>query len=250
MSMASLPAENMASPLIINPRKRPPVPAPRKRPPVPAPRKRPPVPAPRKRPPVPAPRKRPPVPAPHQRTPEPAPRQRTPEPTPAERPQESALPERTQESTPPVRPQVPDGRWSPSFPQGNFWGGSRAPAEETEAGAGAAVSEAVPPWPPELPGSAMASRAPWIRHGLPSSLLRRGSRNGRRPGGLLSCPVSVSLEASRAPPPHPPTPPPTPLDGIRYIREGGVLSDLCSPCHVFPLLSCPYLVSSCSCPHL
>ncbi len=28
------------------------------------------------------------------------------------------------------------------------------------------------------------------------------------------------------------------------------MSDLCSPCHVFPLLSCPYLVSSCSCPHL
>ncbi len=54
-----------------------------------------------------------------------------------------------------------------------------------------------------------------------------------RPGGLLSCPVSVCLEASRAP-----TPPP----------RWGVMSDLCSLCLVFPLLSCPYLVSSCSCP--
>ncbi len=42
-----------------------------------------------------------------------------------------------------------------------------------------------------------------IRHGRPSSPLRRGSQNGRRPGGLLSCPVSVSLEASRVPTPPP-----------------------------------------------
>ncbi len=33
-------------------------------------------------------------------------------------------------------------------------------------------------------------------------------------------------------------------------RNERELSDLCSPCHVFPLLSCPYLVSSCSCPRL
>ncbi len=38
-----------------------------------------------------------------------------------------------------------------SFPKEILGGGSRAPAEETEVGAGAAVSEAVPPWPPELP---------------------------------------------------------------------------------------------------
>ncbi len=40
---------------------------------------------------------------------------------------------------------------TPSFPKEILGGGSRAPAEETEVGAGAAVSEAVPPWPPELP---------------------------------------------------------------------------------------------------
>ncbi len=80
--------------------------------------------------------------------------------------------------------------------------------------------------------------SPRIRHGLPSPLTRHGSQNGRRPGGLLSCPVSVSLKASRAPPP-----PRWMVYGAgRTVREGGVLSDLCSPCHVFPLLSCPYLV--------
>ncbi len=46
----------------------------------------------------------------------------------------------------------PGGHLIPlSFPKEILGGGSRAPAEETEVGAGAAVSEAVPPWPPELP---------------------------------------------------------------------------------------------------
>ncbi len=40
---------------------------------------------------------------------------------------------------------------TPELPKEILGGGSRAPAEETEVGAGAAVSEAVPPWPPELP---------------------------------------------------------------------------------------------------
>ncbi len=84
-----------------------------------------------------------------------------------------------------------------------------------------------------------------LRHGHPSHLTRHGSQNGRRPGGLLSCPVSVSREASRAP-----TPPPRWMvyGAGRTVREGGVMSGLCSLCLVFPLLSCPYLVSSCSCP--
>ncbi len=72
---------------------------------------------------------------------------------------------------------APEGSWYPWASPRKFWGGCRAPAEETEVGAGAAVSEAVPPWPPELPAppwppelpappwlrapcSAMASRAP------------------------------------------------------------------------------------------
>ncbi len=39
--------------------------------------------------------------------------------------------------------------FSPGKFRGGGGGGSRAPAEETEVGAGAAVSEADPPWPPE-----------------------------------------------------------------------------------------------------
>ncbi len=57
-----------------------------------------------------------------------------------------------------------------------------------------------------------------LRHGHPSPLTRHGSQNGRRPGGLLSCPVSMSLKASRAP-----TPPPRWMvyGAGRTIREGG-----------------------------
>ncbi len=62
-----------------------------------------------------------------------------------------------------------------------FGGGSRAPAEETEVGAGAAVSEAVPPWPPELPAP------PWPPEVPAPPLERTCDENGRRPGGLLSC---------------------------------------------------------------
>ncbi len=57
-----------------------------------------------------------------------------------------------------------------SFPKEILGGGSRAPAEETEVGAGAAVSEAVPPWPPELPAPPWPPELPappWP----PSSLL-------------------------------------------------------------------------------
>ncbi len=117
----SLPLENMASSMIIEPRKCPPVPAPRQRPQVPAPAERPQVPAPAERPQVPAPAERPQVPAPAERPQEPAPAERPQEPAPAERPQESVLPERTQESMPPVRPQVPDG--APIFPKEILGGG-------------------------------------------------------------------------------------------------------------------------------
>ncbi len=55
---------------------------------------------------------------------------------------------------------APEGSWYPWASQGNFGGGSRAPAEETEVGAGAAVSEAVPTMASRAPCSAMASRAP------------------------------------------------------------------------------------------
>ncbi len=43
--------------------------------------------------------------------------------------------------------------------------------------------------------------SPPIRQGHPSSLLRRGSRNGRRPGGLLSClHVPWGLQSAHSPP--------------------------------------------------
>ncbi len=65
-----------------------------------------------------------------------------------------------------------------SFPKEILGGGSRAPAEETEVGAGAAVSEAVPPWPPSS----------LLRHGLPSSLLRHGL-----PSSLLHLDLGLSV---------------------------------------------------------
>ncbi len=87
----------------------------------------------------------------------------------------SAFPERPHESVPPERPQVPDR--APTFPK-KIWGlGSRAPAGEAGAGAGAAASEAVPPWPPELPDPPWPPEfpdPPW-----PPEL--------QDPPGLLSC---------------------------------------------------------------
>ncbi len=87
-----------------------------------------------------------------------------------------------------------------------------------------------------------------LRRGRPSFPLRRGSWNGRRPGGLLSCPVSVSREASRAP-----TPPPLSMlyGAGRAYWEGGVMSDFVSLCLVFPYpcVMCPYLVLPVSCHH-
>ncbi len=84
-------------------------------------------------------------------------------------------PERPQLPTLPERPQVPD-RASTSPKE-------ICSAPTKEAGAGA---EADSTWLPEsllLPWSP----SPRIYHGRPSTLLHRGSRNGRRPGGLLSC---------------------------------------------------------------
>ncbi len=90
--------------------------------------------------------------------------------------------------------------------------------------------------------------SPLTRHGIQSPLtchghlcspVRRWSRNGRHPGGLLSCPVSVSLEASRAP-----TPPPRWMllrHGTR-LPGGGSSVRLVFPCLVSPSLLCPYLV--------
>ncbi len=190
----------------------------------------------------------------------------------------------------------------PLFSPRKFWGGgSRAPAEETEVGAGAAVSEAIPPWPPKLldpPWPPKLPDPPWPPESLdppwpPESLdppWPPESLDPPWPPESLDSPWPPELPAPPWPPelPAPPWPPELPAPpwvperappwrppvlsclrvpwGLqsahpppprwmvygagRTVREGGVLSDLCSPCHVFPLLSCPYLVSSCSCPHL
>ncbi len=137
-----------------------------------------------------------------------------------------------------------------------------------------------PPWPSRAPWPAMASRAPWpamaSRAPWPamasralwpamasrapcSAMVSRvpGSAMASRPPRSAMAPsMGAALEAScpvlspcpLRPPERPPPPPRWMVYGAgRTVREGGVLSVLCSPCHVFPLLSCPYLVSSCSC---
>ncbi len=125
-------------------------------------------------------------------------------------------------------------------------GGSRAPAEDRgRVGAGAVVLEAVLPWPPELPAPPWPPELPappWPPE-LPAPPWPPESPDPPWPpesgpqSPLLASDQSP-LKASRAP-----TPSRWMVFGAgRTVREGGVLSDLCSPCHVFPLLSCPYLV--------
>ncbi len=122
-----------------------------------------------------------------------------------------------------------------------FWGGggSRDPAVEAGAVSTASALEADLPLA-RIPSPAIAARAPC-------------STMGPGMGAALeaSCPVSRSLEASRAPTP------PSPLDvvqrGMRLLGGGGGDNvRTVSPCPVFPLLLCPYLVSflfSFSSPH-
>ncbi len=214
------------------PRQRPPVPAPLQRPPVPAPRLRPPVPAPRLRPPVPAPRLRPPVPAPRQHPPVVAPRKLSPSfPLVLS---SSALSERPRDAALPERPPVPVPSGSP---------------EPLPVPSGSPEPLPVPSGSPEpLPVPSHGRPSSPLRRGRPSFPLRHGSWNGRRPGGLLSCPVSVSREASRAP-----TPPPLSMlyGAGRAYWEGGVMSDFVSLCLVFPYpcVMCPYLVLPVSCHH-
>ncbi len=63
--------------------------------------------------------------------------------------------------TPPER--LPDR--APAFHKEYFLGGSRAPAVDARAGAGAAASEAVLPWPPvspDLPWRPKSQALPWM----------------------------------------------------------------------------------------
>ncbi len=143
MAVPAPPERPPVRPPVPAPQKRYAVPAPPQRPPVSAPRKRLAMPAPPERPPVPVPRMRLAVPAPPERPPVPAPRQRYAVPaSPGPVPPVSALPERPQVPVPPECLQVPDR--APTFPKEIWGGGSRAPAEEAGAGAGAD-----PPWPPK-----------------------------------------------------------------------------------------------------
>ncbi len=135
-----------------------------------------PVPAPRQCPPVPAPRKCPPVPAPRKCV-----RVGPPEPAP------------------------PSARCSPYFPQGNFfWGGlvrllpkrprwGLGPRSRRRSHHGLPGSRSTMAF--RVPGSVMAAQAPHsaVGHGMGAAL-------------EASCPVSVSLEASRASTPPLPSP--------------------------------------------
>ncbi len=136
-------------------------------------------------------------------------------------------------SSSPSFPLVPSSSALPERPRG----AARAPPRRCAARApprrcavrapSSAGSSAASSGAGSSPVSSRESQSPRTRH---------SSQNGRRPGGLLSCPVSVSREASRAP-----TPPPRWMvyGAGRTVREGGVMSGLCSLCLVFPLLSCP-----------
>ncbi len=240
------------------------------RPPVPAPRQRPPVPAPRQRPPVPAPSGSPePLPAPSG-SPEPLPAQSgSPDPLPAPSgspehllgnfPKTFFLGGTTRHGLPcsPLRhgllsPRIRYGLLSPRIRHGLPCSPLRhgLPSPRIRHGLPCSPLRHGLPSPrihhglpsPRiyhgLPSPLTRHGCPSspLRHGHPSPLTRHGSQNGRRPGGLLSCPVSVSREASRAP-----TPPPRWMvyGAGRTVREGGVMSGLCSLCLVFPLLSCP-----------
>ncbi len=141
---------------------------------------------------------------------------------------------------PPWPPELPDPPWPPELPDPPWPPESPDPPWPPEL--------PDPPWPPELPDPPWPPEVPPLRRGRPSFPLRHGSWNGRRPGGLLSCPVSVSREASRAP-----TPPPLSMlyGAGRAYWEGGVMSDFVSLCLVFPYpcVMCPYLVLPVSCHH-
>ncbi len=55
-------------------------------------------------------------------------------------------------------------------------------------------------------------------------------------------PAPAERPQESMPPVHPQVPDGAPIFPKEILGRGRVLSDLCSPCHVFPLLSCPYLV--------
>ncbi len=123
-------------------------------------------------------------------------------------------------------------------------------------GASRAPTRVHAPWAPtrvcasERPRESAAARAPWSAM---ASWVPRSAMAARAPRSAMA-PESPDPPwlPERAPPWRPPVlcclrvpwgsrvPPPLPF-GWLY----GVLCVLC-----FPLLSCPYLVSSCSCPHL
>ncbi len=109
------------------------------------------------------------------------------------------------------------------------------------------------PCPARLPRLQSAPLSPRIRHGRLSPLIRIG-RLGPGMGTALeaTCPVSRSLEASRAPPPLPfrcytARDVPIGKGGV----GGGVMSDFVSLCLVFPYpcVTHPYLVLPVSCHH-
>ncbi len=99
-----------------------------------------------------------------------------------------------------------------------------------------------PPWPPPSPQNRHGRPSSLLRHGLPSSLLQRWSRNGRCPGGHLSClHVPWGLQSA-----HPPSPLDVVRRGTRLLGGGSNVRPV-SPCLVSPCLLYPYMVLPISC---
>ncbi len=168
---------------------------------------------------------------------------------------------RTSRASPRVRAsrvaQVPDR--ASIFPKEIFLGGSRAPASEAGAGAGAAASEAVPPWPPEFPDPPWPPESPdppWPPE-LPAPPWPPESPD---PPWLPELPAPPWVP-ERAPPWRPPVlsclrvpgglqsaHPPLPVGWCPTPFGRGELCQTCVP-HVlcFPP-SCDHIWSSCSCP--
>ncbi len=127
------------------------------------------------------------------------------------RPQKSAPPERPQESMPPEWPRC---LIDPLFsPRNFFWGVvglqplrlGPQPLRQSRHGLQSSLIRHGLPSPRihhGRPNSLLrhGHPSPRIRHGCPSSPLRHGSRNGRCPGGLLSC---LRVRPPERPPPLP-----------------------------------------------
>ncbi len=110
---------------------------------------------------------------------------------------------------------------------------SRAPPKCPHFQSTPQVPDGAPASPKDILGGVVGSQ---LCHGRPTSLLLHGSRNGHRPGGLLSClGVPWGLQCA-----HPPSPLDVAWRGM-HLWGGGINISPVSLCLGFPFLLCPYL---------